>query len=123
MDHLGHKFAGRITAADGDAAKFEMCPAREVHLHFDAGVILPGIGDEERGARAVAQRHAEAVQFGRIAADDQAAHHALARAHVDRLPLIERVRAQPRQPVHIGIAPRLIAASGEGRYRHAITAS
>ncbi len=115
MNNLCHEFAGGIAAADGDTAKFEMRPLGEADFHLDAGVILPGIGDEERGARAFAEHYAEAVQFRRIAADDQAARHALARAHVNHLPLIERVRGQPRQPVHVGITPRFIAASGEGR--------
>ncbi len=123
MDDLRHEFAGDTGPANRHPAEFEMRTLGQPHFDFHAGVVAPCIGDEERGARALAQRHAEAVEFGRITADDEAARHVLARSNVNHLPLVKRRHAEPRERVHIGIAPRLVAAGRESGCRHAITAS
>ncbi len=127
MDNLRHEFAGDACSANRHPAEFEMRALGEPYLDFDAGVIAARIGNEERGTRAFAKGDTHPVHFGRIAADDHAAGHALASGDVDRLPLVKRRHAQPRDRVHIGITPCFVAAGGEGQgsglSHHAITES
>ena len=95
----------------------------EPDFELDPGVIRAAIGDEEGGGRTFADLDAHPVDFGRVRADDEAARHALASGHINRLPRIKRRHAEQRERVHIGIAPSFIAAGRESGCRHAITAS